>query len=184
MCGCTRRIGRSCLVGLIAYVTLSAFAGAAEAGRPARRADLLGAWQLVGMYYTGPDGLHADPFYQPGSTGILVYDRAGWMSVQISAPRRKADDIPADRNVPGRGADSVDKAAAFDTYYAYYGTWNFDPATAIVTHHVTGALIAAEIGRDYAQSVRLEHGQLVLTTRTGPPGHETVREKRWARATS
>ncbi len=175
-------VARPCLV--MACLLLAAFSRAGDARAHLRRGDLVGAWQLVGMRYTGSDGTHVDPFYQPGSIGLLIYDRSGWMSVQISAPLRKAHDVPADRTVPGEAAGALDKAAAFDTYYAYYGTWSLDPTTVTVTHHVTDALIAAESGRDYAQFARLDHGRLVLTTRTGPPGHETVREKLWERAKS
>lgn len=175
------RIGRMCLLWLTIFI-LSRSESTAGSPPQLTREDLIGTWRLVALSYSGPNATHADPFYQPGSTGILIYDRSGWMSVQISAPRRQAVDIPADRRVPGEAGERDRKASAFDTYYAYYGTWSFDPANLSVTHHVTGALIAAETGRDYTQLVGLERGRLVLTTRTGPPGQEAVREKIWQRA--
>jgi Lipocalin-like domain len=168
--------------GLIACLAVAQGASAGDPRARLARGDLFGTWQLAGMSYSGPNGTHADPFYQPDSTGLLIYDPSGWMSVQISAPRRPPGDIPATRAQPGEAAELARKASAFDTYYAYYGTWIFAEAGATVTHHVTGALIAAEAGRDYVQSVRLDHGRLVLTTRTGPPGQQTVREKFWNRA--
>ena len=169
-------------VALMACLLVAWGANAADAGARLAREDLFGTWQLVGMSYSGPNGTHADPFYQPDSTGLLIYDPSGWMSVQISAPQRPAGEIPATRALPGEAADFERKASSFDTYYAYYGTWKFAPVSLTVTHHVAGALIAAESGRDYVQSVRLDHGRLVLTTRTGPPGQQTVREKFWTRA--
>lgn len=169
-------------VGLIAWLLVARGASAVDARAHLAREDLFGAWQLVGMSYSEPNGTHTDPFYQPDSTGLLIYDPSGWMSVQISAPQRPPGDIPAVRALPGPAADFERKASSFDTYYAYYGTWKFAQTTATVTHHVAGALIAAETGRDYVQSVRLDHGRLVLTTRTGPPGQQTVREKFWTRA--
>jgi hypothetical protein len=172
-----------CLAVLLACVAL-ARAGSAQSDPRAHleRQDLLGTWRLTHMSYSGLNGTHLDPFYQADSTGLLIYDRSGWMSVQISGPRRVPGDIPAVRGrAAGDSAEAQHEALAFDTYYAYFGTWTFDAANAIVTHHVTGALIPAEVGLDYGQSVALDHGRLVLTTRTVQGGQTIVREKIWER---
>lgn len=167
------------LAALLACLTL-ARAGSADPRAHLEREDLLGTWRLTHLSYSGVNGTHVDPFYQPDSGGLLIYDRSGWMSVQICGPRRAPGDIPLAR---GRvdAADALRKALAFDTYYAYFGTWTFDAATAIVTHHVAGALIPAEVGLDYGQSVALDRGRLVLTTRTVEHGQTIVREKIWQR---
>jgi len=77
--------------------------------------------------------------------------------------------------------DAALKAEAFDTYYSYYGTWDFDAATSVVTHHVKSSIIPAETGLDYAQTATLEGGHLIFTVRSGSPGTETVRKKVWER---
>ena len=121
------------------------------AGMPLRsREQLIGAWRLVGIEYRDRSGPAVDPFYQPGSIGLIIYDSSGWMSVHIAAPHRRAWEVPASR-LPSdaAGQDTGSKAAAFDSYYAYYGTWDFDPAKSVVTHHVTSSLIPAETGLDY-----------------------------------
>jgi hypothetical protein len=148
---------------------------------PLRRADLIGAWHLIGMTYAGPDG-RTDPFYQADSTGLIVYDASGWMSVEIGAPRRTKWEVPAARRGPPDEKQAPLKAAAFDSYYAYYGTWDFDERTSVVTHHVASALLPSEEGLDYSQAVALDHGRLVFTTHTGSPGREIVRTKTWQRA--
>ena len=61
-------------------------------------------------------------------------------------------------------------------------SWDYDPATSTVTHHVRGALIPAEVGMRYVQTVTIEDGRLVLTNRSGDPGRETLRRKVWERA--
>jgi hypothetical protein len=178
------RIDRRCLAVLLACLTLAlALALRAESnpGAPIEREDLLGTWRLTRMSYSGLNGTHVDPFYQPDSGGLLIYDRSGWMSVQISSPRRASGDIPRVRGQPVGAGTALHEAAAFDTYYAYFGTWTFDPATATVTHHVTGALIPAEVGLDYGQTAALDHGRLVLTTRSVEQGQMIVREKIWER---
>jgi hypothetical protein len=155
----------------------------AAGGEPIKREQLIGAWRLVSMDYRGPDNSSVDPFYQPGSTGLLIYDSSGWMSVHIVGPHRQAWKVPMSRSpTTDSPQDNALKAAAFDTYYAYFGTWDFDQAHAVVTHHVASALLPAEVGLSYAQQISLDDGRLIFTTRTGPKGRETMRRKIWERA--
>jgi hypothetical protein len=154
---------------------------AADAG-PIRKEQLIGAWRLVSMDYRGPDNASVDPFYQPDSTGLIIYDPSGWMSVTIAGPHRQAWKVPASRLPTTDSAqDSALKGAAFDTYYAYFGTWDLDETQSMVTHHVVSALLPAEDGQSYAQQVALENGRLIFTTRTGPEGRQIVRHKIWER---
>jgi hypothetical protein len=141
----------------------------------------VGAWRLVAIEYTGPHGETVDPFYQPGSSGIIIYDPSGWMSVQIAAPKRRRLEAPQSRLPHTIGGDAGLKAQAYDTYYAYYGTWDYDVAAAVVTHHVTSSVIPGETGLNYAQSVELEDSQLVFTVQSGDPGRQTMRRKIWRR---
>jgi len=123
-----------------------------------------------------------DPFYQADSTGIIIYDPTGWMSVHIVAPHRRAWEVPASRvSTAAAAQDAQLKAVAFDSYYAYFGTWVLDEKTSVVTHHVDSSLIPAEGGLDYAQKVALESGRLVFTTRSVDQGQERVRRKIWQR---
>ena len=174
----------SCAQALRVLVVLcSASLVQAADGGSIKREQLIGAWRLVSMDYRGPDNSSVDPFYQPGSTGLLIYDSSGWMSVHIVGPHRQAWKVPVSRlPATGNPQERALKAAAFDTYYAYFGTWEFDEAHAVVTHHVASALLPAEVGQSYAQQIALENGRLIFTTRTGPKGRETVRRKIWERA--
>jgi hypothetical protein len=73
------------------------------------------------------------------------------------------------------------RAAAFDTYYSYFGTWELDEATGVVTHHVKSSLIPAETGLSYTQTVTLDGGLLTFTVRDVHHGRETIRRKVWQR---
>jgi hypothetical protein len=151
-------------------------------GSHAQRQQLIGAWRLAAIEYSGPHGETVDPYYQTGSSGIIIYDSSGWMSVQITAQNRRKWEVPAVRVPrPTREDDAPLKAEAFDTYYSYYGTWDYDEATSVLTHHVRSSIIPAESGLDYAQTVTLERGHLIFTVRSGSPAAETVRKKVWER---
>jgi hypothetical protein len=169
------------LLGLCAALSPTAWPERGAAQQPTRQ-QLFGIWRLVSIEYLGPGGSTIDPFYQADSTGILFYDRSGWMSVHIVAPRRRAWEVPVSRlSAVAANQDAPLKAAAFDSYYAYFGTWDLDEAASVVTHHVKSSLIPAETGLDYAQSVTFESGRLIFTVRGGKRGEETVRRKVWER---
>ena len=183
--GC-RKFGLLWLICVCALVCVCAplcRAAPPDPGTPPLTAQqLIGTWRLLSIDYSGPRGPIVDPFYQAESSGVLIYEPSGWMSVHILAPHRQAWGVPESRlptvAVP---QDAPLKAAAFDSYYAYFGTWDFDAATSVVTHHVKASLIPAETGMDYTQTVTLEGGHLIHTVRSGIKGKETVRRKVWQR---
>jgi hypothetical protein len=176
-----RTFGLVCLIGLCASLLEAASTDLGDTSHPTRP-DLIGAWRLVRIEYSGPHGPIADPFYGADSTGVIIYDSSGWMSVHIVAPHRQAWEVPAARlSSIAMSQDLKLKAAAFDTYYTYFGTWDFDEGTSVVTHHVKSSLIPAETGLNYAQKATLESGRLVFTVRSGSKGEETVRRKIWER---
>jgi hypothetical protein len=146
------------------------------------REDLIGVWRLVRIDYSGPHGTTVDPFYQADSTGLLIYDRSGWMSVAIVAPHRARFEVPSQRIAMQDGAElAALKVSAFDSYYAYDGTWEFNAATSEIAHHVASSLLAAESGVTYTQKVSLEGGHLIFTNRSVAQGEETIRLKTWER---
>ncbi len=149
----------------------------------ATRQELAGAWRLLSIQRLGPNGPTSDPFFGTDPTGILIYDPSGWMSVQIVSTHRPAMDSPAaaaSRPTPGDTAqDTQLKAAALDTYYAYFGTWSYDEATSTVIHAVKASLIPGETGKSYSQAVSLVDGHLVFTRREMRGA--SVQQKVWER---
>jgi Lipocalin-like domain len=91
---------------------------------------LLGAWRLISIEGTDPT-FH---FAYDHPTGLIIYDRSGWMSVQI--------DIKGTRKpfVNGlAGGTGEEKVTAFDNYIAYYGAYTLDLKAQTVTHHLQDA---------------------------------------------
>ena len=137
-------------------------------------ADILaGAWKLVSIEYSGSAGPERDPLFWPHSSGIIVYDRSGWMSVQISGPDRPMLEDEA-RTSGSVAKDPVARTLAFETYYAYSGTWTFDEATSAVTHHIRMSLLPYEVGKDYRRLVSFDGRHLTLTV---DPGQDRGRGK-------
>ncbi|MGO9933016.1 MAG: lipocalin-like domain-containing protein [Steroidobacteraceae bacterium] len=157
----------------------------------ATRQALIGAWRLLSIQIVGPSGPMIDPFYNADSTGILIYDASGWMSVQIVGQHRPAmaaaasrpthDTAEAARLAPDTAEAARVKAAVLDTYYAYFGTWEFDESTSTVTHYIKSSLIPGESGISYSQTVTLDGGQLTFTTRRESAGGAAVQKKVWQR---
>jgi hypothetical protein len=150
----------------------------------ATRRELVGAWRLLSIQRVGPTGPTIDPFYGTDSAGILVYDPSGWMSVQIVGSHRPAMEAPSSRPTLTDTAQDIQlKAAALDTYYAYFGTWRYDEVTSTVVHDVKSSLIPGETGKSYSQAVSMDGRHLVFRTRCDTTGGAIVQEKVWERVT-
>jgi hypothetical protein len=127
--------------------------------------QLIGAWRLQSIQLIGPNGPMSDPFYGEGSTGLLIYDSSGWMSVQIVGSHRASVDVPASRpSASNTAEDARRKAEVLDGYYAYFANWEFDEAASVVTHHVVSSLYPSETGVSYSQSVAIDGEYLIFTT--------------------
>jgi hypothetical protein len=157
-------------------------AGIAQAATISAR-DLIGTWRLLRVEVEGPGGTRPDPFYNAVASGLLIYDASGWVSVQIVGTPRPKVDAPATRpaSAPSDAETATLKAALVDTYYAYFGTWEFDARTSTVTHKVKSALYSGEEGASYAQQVQLVGRHLVFSRTHETAAGKSVQRKIWER---
>jgi hypothetical protein len=126
--------------------------------------ELIGTWRLVSITVEGAGGARSDPFYNTIGSGLLIYDPSGWVSVQIAGKARPAMDIPTFRPLAASDARTAKlRGELLDTYYAYFGTWDFDPQTSTVTHRVQTSLYPSEVGASYSQQVQLIGTRLVFS---------------------
>jgi Lipocalin-like domain len=171
---------------VVAAVAITGLCAADGAHAPrTTRQDLVGAWRLVDIEMKGPAGREADPFYGSDSRGLLIYDASGWFSVQIEGSERPAVQVPSVRPAPEQSSSTARlKAAALDSYYAYYGTWTFDEATSTVTHHAMGALYPDEDKATYPQHADVMRNRMIFTRRQNIAGRSTVQTKRWERVSA
>jgi hypothetical protein len=180
---------RDLTAAILSFVLMTGLSGSWAQSVPPERTTpnptkqaIIGAWRLVEINYSGPNGALADPVFGPNPQGVLIYDQSGWMSVQIATANRPTMARPATRTSRVATTDDAKLAsAAFDTYYAYFGTWDYDADTSMVTHHLTSSLLPYETGLEYRREVRLDGAQLRLTARLQEAGEERTRSLLWTR---
>jgi Lipocalin-like domain len=146
---------------------------------------IVGAWRLVSIDYSGPNGALADPVFGPNPQGIIIYEQSGWMSVQIVTANRPVMTRPATRTSGVVTPDDAKLAArAFDTYYAYFGTWDYNADTSVITHHLESSLLPYETGLDYRREMTFDGVRLKLIARSQERGEERQRTLVWTRVSA
>lgn len=169
---------------LLAVITLASCMGHAHlalADAPtddaAVAATLVGSWDLVSLENRGEDGSVHRPFGE-APVGRITYTADGRMTAQIMRDKRE----PFATNQLYSGT-TEEKAAAFDSYIAYYGTYVVDAAQRTVTHTVEASLFPNWVGGRQQRFYKLEGEQLILSSAPFP-AHGTVVTPRviWRRA--
>ena len=130
---------------------------AQSAKKDSAREKLIGAWHLVHIDLTGPDGKTSAV---PQPTGMLIYTRDGHMSVQLMYPR---------------SANSPNNEYVLGGYEASFGSYDVDEAKHIVTHHVHGSITRdLLVGKDLPRVYQLtEDGHLIIRS-ADPREHWSV----------
>lgn len=146
---------------LAAWAIVAATISLAPAQSAKRRGEdrekLIGAWHLVHIDSSGPNGADKD---MPQPVGMLVYTRDGHVSVQLMYPNTQHDL----NNQYVRGG-----------YEASFGTYDIDEDTHTLTHHVqasnTGDLL---VGKDLPRIYQFtEDGHLIIRS-ANPDEHWSV----------
>ena len=117
--------------------------------------DLIGAWTFVTWEITRDDGQISRPF-QPNPSGMILYTADGAMSAVIHAGGRApfaSEDI--------RKQTDAAKAAAFDSYFHYAGTWEIRGDEII--HRVTAALNPNFVGSEQVRRTEFAGDLLTLS---------------------
>ena len=118
----------------------------------------LGAWRLVSIEGTPPG--RTNVYDRP--TGLIMYDPSGHMCVNIVL---KADRKPFAPYTKGLlTATTEEKAAAFDTYAAYFGTYSIDAKAGTVTHHLEDNLVPGRQGTDNVRWFEFQGPDRLLLT--------------------
>jgi lipocalin-like protein len=160
---------------LLALTLVLCFAPAFAADTAADlQRKFVGSWKLISI--EGPS-----PNQQPinGKTfGIIMYDNTGHMAVQIVRGDRPAFPSGASQ------ATDQERAQAYSTYVAYYGTYTFEPENHIVIHHLEGSITPGQIGQDNIRYFELKGNRLTLSVANDGKGgripfKDTTRHLTW-----
>ena len=143
--------------------------------------ELVGAWRLVSVETKRANGEVIYPFYGRHPEGLLIYDRSGYMSVQIVSDPKPSVPLASSRE-GFLAAPPTEKANAADGYYAYFGTWTVDPSASAVTHHIQQSLYPAERGEAGTRRLTLEGNRLTLVAKAHEMGEDHQRQLVWERA--
>lgn len=122
------------------------------------REQFVGAWKLVASEFRRPDGRASYPLGN-GAIGLLMYDPAGYVAVQIMSLRRpkfaSGDHL--------RGTPDEIKAA-FEGCVTYYGTYEVREKEHIVIHNVEGSSFPNWEGTALKRFYEFSGNRLTLST--------------------
>jgi hypothetical protein len=143
------------LLVLLCFAT-SHRSAVAEGERPLG-ARLVGHWSLVSLEVASGEAVE----YPLGRdvSGLIMYDEAGHMAVQIMQANR-----PRFASGDQATGTPAELAAAVRGYIAYFGTYSVDEGARIVTHHLTGSLFPNWVGTEQRRQVALVGDQLTLSS--------------------
>lgn len=136
--------------------------------------DLCGSWSLARFEITFSDGRAKVFPFGPDARGLLMYSLDGHMSAVLSRADRPG--LGATRLETSGAAPEDAKAAAFDSYLSYAGTWRLEGET--VVHAVTLAQTPELVGVENRRRATLHGDVLILrydiTARSGVVRHYTL----------
>jgi hypothetical protein len=133
---------RTALLGIA--LVLVAACGFCQAPSTSDQEKLIGAWQLTSI--VGPDGKQVESGIP---LGMLIYTRGGHMSVQLMYPKSES---------------SLSNEYVENGYEASFGTYDLNPTTHTLTHHVQGANTGDKlVGKDLPRLYQFDStGRLII----------------------
>jgi hypothetical protein len=128
----------------------------------------LGAWILVSFEHVLPSGEVSRPFGD-SPTGLILYQADGRMSAQVSVanPKRFAGEEPVQ-------ASNEEAAAAWRTYFGYWGSFIVAAEKQAVVHRVEGSSFANWIGTEQVRHFRFDGANRLILQTQSPSGHSTA----------
>lgn len=134
--------------------------------------SFLGSWKLISCEYRGATRT-AYPF-GTDPEGLLIYDSAGWMSVQIMH-RNYGQEFQT------FNSSSNQNRASFNGYLAYFATVEIDEEKSLISHHVFGSTLSQWIGSVQQRTFEFIEGNLILSSPATSRGNEVLAVLTWTR---
>jgi len=123
--------------------------------------QLVGTWKLVSIEDTLQNGTTGpSKQFGPHAHGFIMYEPDGYMCATIV----NSDRAPwTDAAKP----TEAEKAAYYDSFVSYCGTYKLDSATSTVTHYPEVAWTNAYVGSTQPRPFRLEGDKFIITATKG-----------------
>ncbi len=139
--------------------------------------QLVGTWRLISRVVRLEDGTSVQEGLGTTPKGYLIYDSSGHMAVQLLRPDRPtAIDCSTSGSAPSDNSPQL-----LNGYEAYFGTYTLDETNHAVTHHLEGALAAADMGRNLIRQFQVSGDKLTIVVRTSSPKEKQIRTLTWER---
>jgi len=123
--------------------------------------QLVGTWKLVSVEDTMQDAtLQPSKTFGPHPHGFIMYGPDGYMCATIVNGDRAPWTDPAKPT-------EAEKAAYYDTFLAYCGTYKLDSASSTVTHYPEVAWTQAYVGSTQPRPFKLEGDRFIITLTKG-----------------
>jgi|SRR4051812_3802603 hypothetical protein len=139
------------------------------------RDAVIGAWKLLSIEDRKSSG---EVIHWMGDkpTGLIIYDRSGYMSVQFMRDPRPVFSAAYNQ------ATFEEVKNAYEGYFAYFGTYRVDESNGVIIHHLQGSLRPQEVGIDYDRYFQIDGDLLILTMSV--PGKDQGRKRTlvWTRS--
>ena len=151
-----------CLVVLLAvFIVAQNVTGRKSSVAHSGREPFIGAWRVVAISDTRPDGTEVPDLYLgPHPTGLLIYDGTGYLCNGLMNAERAKWVNPSK-------ASKEELAASAESYDTYCGTYQVDERQEKIVHHLEIALDPNLVGLDLVRSYVFDGKRLRLSGTEG-----------------
>ena len=139
------------------------------------KCKLCGTWVLLERIDRNANGdVVSEPTLGQDPIGILIYDRAGNMSVQIM--KRNRNSTAANESQISSNSNNI---GAANGYVAYFGKYKIDFKQHTVTHLLEGSISDADVGKSVTRNFIFKGNELWLSFETINGSTAVKRTLRW-----
>jgi Lipocalin-like domain len=157
---CRSALVNAALAIAILFVNPANFESFAQS--PAQGANaLIGTWKVVEFADLDKSGKW-QYWFGEHPRGYFVYDETGHVHIQIMKVPSLAP-FPEANSDDGKLPSAEHALAAYNAYFAYFGTYTVDAKKSVVTHHVEGSLAPDYTGTDQPRPFKLTGDRLEIS---------------------
>lgn len=137
---------------------------------------LPGTWELLSRVDVATTGeQRMEPSLGSDPVALLFYDRSGHFAAQFMKRDRSTVEVTDVR------AAEANNSRAIGGYDAYFGEYEVDDATNVVTQRLRGALSAESVGVVVSREMKVDGDSLTISLQTTVAGEPVTRTLTWKR---